>query len=314
MQSLGPLGFGRSPVMRALLECVERLALARNPLLIVGERGTGKTMLARHIHVLSRRKGPFREESVAGLQPHLELPELVGHCEGAFTGAKGNRKGLIEEAHGGTLFLDEIGDASVELQRILLKLIERRAIRRVGENRDLPVDVRFLAATNADMEELVRQGRFRADLLDRFGHFVVRVPRLAERRDDIVPLAEQFLQRMAAEQRWPAPPSLSPELKDLLTAAPWPGNVRELENVFAFALCSAHPGRPLALSDFPPKVLEVLETLPGRSCEAMIDRVRQELARAGGNKSKAARALGISRPRLYRILDAAAGEGTRAAS
>ena len=314
MQPLGPLGFGRSPVMRALLERVERLAVAPNPLLILGERGTGKTMLAQHIHDLSGRSGRYKEESVGGLQPYLELAELVGHCAGAFTGAKWNRKGLIEEAQGGTFFLDEIGDASVELQRILLKLVERQTIRRVGESRDVPVDVRFLAATNADPDELVKQGRFRADLLDRFGYFVVQVPRLAERREDIVPLALQFVGGMAKKWDWP-PPKLSPELEDALRAAPWPGNVRALVNACEIAMYFAQPGQTLTFRDFPPKALAVFQVEPGKASAAtMIARVREEQARAGGNKSKAARALGITRPRLYRILDAAGDDEARAAS
>lgn len=313
MQPLGPLGFGRSPVMRALLERVERLAVASNPLLILGERGTGKTMLAQRIHDLSGRSGRYKEESVAGLQPHLELAELVGHCAGAFTGARFNRKGLIEEAQGGTFFLDEIGDASVELQRILLRLLERQTIRRVGESRDVPVDVRFLAATNADPDELVRQGRFRADLLDRFGYFVVRVPRLAERREDIIPLALRFLGKMAEQRNWPAP-TLSPELEEALRAAPWPGNVRALLSACEIVMCFAQPGQTLTLRDFPPEAIAVFQVEPGTPSDAtLIERVRQELSRAGGNKSRAARALGMSRPRLYRILDADAGDGPRAA-
>ncbi len=290
--------------MRALLQLAWRLAPTPNALLITGERGTGKTWLARRVHEMSGRTGRLVEESVAGLQPGLELTELVGHVKEAFTGATSNRPGLIEEAHRGTLFLDEIGDASVALQRMLLTLLERGAIRGVRGLRGVPVDVRFLTATNADLEQLVRQGKFRADLRDRFGYFVLPMPRLADRREDIIPLAEEFLAEFAKRDKWPGPPQLSQEVKDLFYAAPWPGNVRALRLACAFAMTFASPGHPLGLKELPPEFLALVDRRPGGAMTSSKHReARAALARAGGNKSEAARQLGISRPRLYRMLD-----------
>jgi DNA-binding NtrC family response regulator len=313
------LVFGRSPAMRTLLEQAEHLAPQRYPLLILGERGTGKSVLARYIHARSGREGPLIEESVSGLQPQLELAELVGHARGAFTGAVTDQIGLIEAAHRGTFFLDEIGNASVAVQQILLRLLERQAVRRIREARDRPVDVRFLAATNADLSAAILRGDFRADLKDRFGPFVLSVPSLRERRDEVLPLAHYFVEREAAALGFSAPPALGSEVCDALLAARWPGNVRELEQVCQFAVCWAEPGGEIGLGHLPPTFVAplgpVLQRRHDRSRAAEARRrlrqqkladVRDALARTGGNKTRAARLLRISRQQVHRILAAAA--------
>ena len=204
MSAATPLVFGDSRATCALLDEARRLARVPDPLLILGEAGTGKTALARYVHELSGRTGPFVSESVAGIPRYLETATLRGHAKGAFTGALTDRIGLLEGANGGTLFLDEIADASRPLQHLLLRTVESATTRRVGEPRERPLDVRIIAATNADLARLAARGRFRRDLLQRFGYFVLRVPKLSERREDILPLAERFISDYAAIVKLPS--------------------------------------------------------------------------------------------------------------
>lgn len=222
--------FGTSAVVSKVLDQCARFARTRDPIVLVGERGTGKTALAAHIHELSQRPGEFVEESAAGLPRDMEVARLAGHVRGAFTDAREDRPGLLEVAHGGTFFLDEVQLASAQLQGVLLRLLEKSCIRRLGDVRERPVDVRLIAASNEDLAALVAQSRFRADLLDRFGCMVVRLPALAERRDEIIPLAECFLAEAAREHALDSQPTMSVPLQDLLLASPWPGNIRQLRS------------------------------------------------------------------------------------
>jgi DNA-binding NtrC family response regulator len=295
--------FGRSPAMTKLLGAAERYARSRHPLLILGQRGTGKTVLARYIHDQSGRTGEFRKVSVPNIPENLEYSYLAGHARGAFTGAHEDRIGLLESAHRGTLFLDELAETSPRVQEILLQLLDDGSVRRVGEVRDRTVDVRFVGATNADLHQLTSERRFRADLLDRFGFLTLRIPPLAERRDEILPLAEVNLMREAGLIGIGEQPVLSEQARAAFMVAPWPGNVRELEAVCRYAVLNIEPGRPIGLDGLPPEfVASVGEIVRARCVASRVD-LHEALAQAAGNKSRAARAMGISRRHLYRLLE-----------
>ncbi len=308
------LVFGASVATSGLLALAARLARCRDPLLIIGPSGVGKTVLAQHIHELSGRTGPFLEVSLPTLSPELGHGMLAGYIKGSFTGAVRDHEGLVEAAHLGTLFLDEIGTASPSTQQLLLRVIETGRFIRLGEVRERAVDVRFVAATNADLDDMVGRGGFRSDLLARFGYFMLRVPSLAERRDDIVPLAEHFLQAVATEHERRQPPILSDEVHEWLRAAPWPNNVRELEQVCRYAMLALGGDEVICLEHLPPKFLE-RAMLSGSHRSASCRQpsrdpmdARTALARAAGNKAAAARLLGVSRPTFYRMLAGTASE------
>jgi DNA-binding NtrC family response regulator len=294
--------FGNSHAIQKVVAEAGRYASTRYPMLILGERGTGKSVLARHIHGLSARQGAFIRESAAAIPANLELSHLAGHVRGSFTSADRDRAGLLESAHRGTFFLDELGLASHGLQEILLHLLDDASVRRLGEVRDRPVDVRFIGATNGDLAAMAHRGEFRRDLLDRFGYLTIRLPGLADRRDEILPLADLVLQREAAELGWPRP-ALSDSVRAAFMAAPWAGNIRELESVCRYAVLSAPNGGPIEMCDLPPEFVASLgEVLQSRHEQSAAERARDALARAGGNKAKAARLLGISRQQFYRLL------------
>jgi DNA-binding NtrC family response regulator len=277
----------------------------------LGRAGTGKSALAQHIHSLSGRTGPFVEESAPAIPRDMEAAHLTGHARGAFTGAHEDRKGLLEAAHLGTFFLDEIGLASAQLQQVLLRLTERRPQRRLGELRERPVDVRLIAATNEDLAANVKAGSFRADLLDRFGHMIVRMPNLADREDEILPLANHFLAEAATERQLLEPPILSQAVQDFFMASKWPGHVRELRAVCRASLVMALPECRIEMQHLPPEFVAPLgdigRTRYSRAISEPVLSLQQALEKAGGNKSKAARLLGISRQQLYRLLHAASG-------
>ena len=221
------------PVSRRLLEYVEKLAPSEVPVLITGETGTGKELVAQHIHQASGRKGPFLAVNCGAISDHLAESELFGHEAGSFTGASGKREGWFEAAHGGTLFLDEIGDLPLGMQVKLLRVLEEREVVRIGSRKSIPVDVRLVAATNADLEHAVSVGRFRSDLLYRLNIAQARVAPLRERPSDILPLARHFLQ---SQRNGMATPELSSGAGEALLHYTWPGNIRELRNVMRFAL------------------------------------------------------------------------------
>jgi DNA-binding NtrC family response regulator len=296
--------FGTSAAITKVLDQCARFARSRDPVVLLGERGTGKTVLAQYIHELSGRPGEFVKVSASHIPEHLELAHLGGHSRGSYTGADRDQLGLLEAAHTGTFFLDELGHASAKVQEILLQVIEEGTIRRVRETRSRPLDVRFVLATNADLNHLVEEGCFRKDLLDRLGFCRIRVPSLADRPDEIPQLLRFYLEREAAEDRMEKVPELSPELLGCLQSAPWPGNIRELENLCKYLVKFADLARPLELADLPYDFVGPLGDILRHLHESASDkaRVREALRRTGGNKSAAARLLGMSRTHFYRLL------------
>lgn len=287
---------GCSSTMRSLAEVAARYAKTPYPILLLGERGTGKSVLAEQIHTYSGRSGRFVKSSAATIPDNLEVSYLAGHARGAFTGAIYEQVGMLEAAHRGTLFLDEIGLASSRLQQILLQVLDDGTLTRIGEVRARPVDTRIIAGTNEDVDAAVADGRFRADLRDRFGDLVLEVPPLRARRDEVVPLAERFVQSTAAEIRVAAP-ALSPAAVAALLRHPWPGNVRELESVCRRAVIHAQGLDQIDVGSLPPR----FSSLDAVQVETT-GRVQTALERSGGNKTEAARLLGISRQHLYRLV------------
>lgn len=229
------------PASAALLKYIERIAPSEAPVLINGETGTGKELVARHIHLLSGRKGPFLAINCGAISDHLAESEFFGHEAGSFTGATGKREGWFEAANGGTLFLDEIGDLPLPLQVKLLRVLQEREVVRIGSRKPIPVDIRLVAATNVDLGHAVSAGHFRRDLLYRINIAQVRLPPLRERPGDILPLARYFA-KMYSQRMGYSQPEFSPESILLLNRYGWPGNIRELENVVHFALLVAKSG------------------------------------------------------------------------
>jgi transcriptional regulator with GAF, ATPase, and Fis domain len=226
------------PASRALLDYLERMAPSDVPVLVNGETGTGKELVARHVHRLSKRTGPFLAVNCGAITEQLAESELFGHEAGSFTGAVGRRQGWFEAADGGTLFLDEIGDLPLSLQVKLLRVLQEREVVRLGSRKPISIDVRLVAATNVDLNHAVHAGRFRLDLLYRLNIAQVRLPPLRERPGDIEPLAEHFLKQYT-QRLGRAPVRLSEGARKTLLRYPWPGNIRELENAIHFALLVA---------------------------------------------------------------------------
>ena len=299
--------------MVEIYKLIARMAALDTTVLIEGETGTGKELVARAIHGASARAArPFVVVDCAALPETLFESELFGHERGAFTGAFAARRGLLETSTGGTCFLDEIGELTAPLQAKLLRTLQDRSIRRVGGNDAIPVDVRVVAATNRDLRRLIADGGFRDDLYYRLNVVTITVPPLRERASDIPLLAQHFLE-IFARRGGRAVKRLAPEAVALLTAYRWPGNVRELEHVIerATALSSSET---LLLDDFPPHLHEERDRAPRLPSEGMtledVKRwyVNKVLEEAGGNKLRAAELLGIDRRTLYRILERQATE------
>ncbi len=242
---LPPL-LGESPAFLALAEDISRVAALERPVLVIGERGTGKELVAARLHFLSQRwDGPLVKLNCAALAENLLESELFGHEAGAFTGAVKRRGGRFEMADGGSLFLDEIAAASQAVQEKLLRVIEYGAFERVGGNATLQVDVRVIGATNVDLPAAAEAGRFRADLLDRLAFEVITLPPLRARPEDIPLLAGYFGREMAGELGWPRFPGFAEAAMERLLAHAWPGNVRELRNVVERAIARGGPDRPI---------------------------------------------------------------------
>jgi DNA-binding NtrC family response regulator len=294
-----------------LRQALDRAALviphATVTLLLSGETGTGKELLARAIHYNGpRRDAPFVDVNCAAIPETLLESELFGHEKGAFTDATTTKPGLFEVASGGTLFLDEIGHLPLQLQGKLLRALEERSIRRVGGTRTIPVDVRIIAATHVDLATAVSRGEFRQDLYYRLNVVPLSLPPLRDRREDILPLAREFLSRFSREYGLPQP-RLTPATERALAAHPWPGNVRELRNVIERAVL-LHRGEALDPSDVAPQMATATSAeapIPFPATMAEITRAAAlaMVDRCIGNKSEAARRLDISRPRLLRLLD-----------
>ena len=244
---------GQSGVFLDALERASRAAALDRPVLVIGERGTGKELVAERLHRLSPRwDQPLVVMNCAALPETLIEAELFGHEAGAFTGATKQRTGRFEEAHGGTLFLDELGTLSMGAQERLLRAVEYGEITRIGSSRPLRVDVRIVAATNEHLPDKVDRHEFRADLLDRLSFEVVTLPPLRARRGDVAVLTDHFGRRMAAEMGWERWWGFSPEAMELLTQYRWPGNVRELRNVVERAVYRWERAEPIASIEFDP--------------------------------------------------------------
>ena len=305
---------GASPAMLDVYKMVARVAPTMSTVLVVGESGTGKELVARAIHTHSpRAAGPFVAVNCTALTESLLESELFGHAKGAFTGAVAAKRGIFEEAQGGTVFLDEIGDVNAKMQAQLLRVLQEGEIRRVGGTEAIKVDVRVVAATNRELEEEVKAGRFREDLYFRINVVTIRLPPLRERPTDIPLLVEHFLAKYAARERR-ADAGVAREAQALLSRYAWPGNVRELENVIERALALSKDGVILP-SDLPPE-LAAAEAAPAaagapgglvddRPTLAELERryIELILRETGGNKKRAAEILGIDRRTLYRTLE-----------
>jgi DNA-binding NtrC family response regulator len=298
---------GGSDALRTALERASRIIPHGGvTVLIAGETGTGKELLARAIHYDGpRREAPFVDINCAAIPEQLLESELFGHEKGAFTDASAAKPGLFEVAHGGTLFLDEIGHMPLGLQGKLLRALEERAIRRVGGTRSIPVDVRIIAASHVDLAQAVQRRAFREDLYYRLNVVQLELPPLRHRRDDILPLARHFLVKFASEYGV-ALPDITPGAERALQSADWPGNIRELRNMMERALLLGG-GLEIAAGDVQPPATaasgEGVLPFPATLSEVIGAAAHEMLARCGGNKSDAARKLGISRSRLQRLLE-----------
>ncbi len=296
----------RSPAMQEVLSLIHRVAPTDTTVLITGESGTGKELVARTLHHLSGRRGRFVAVSVASLPDSLVEAELFGYERGAFTGADRSRPGRFEAAQDGTLFLDEIGELSPAIQVKLLRVLQERTVERLGSNEPIPLRVRLVAATNRNLEELVRQGRFREDLYYRLNVVHIHLPPLRERREDIVPLAEYFLQRYRRELHKPVE-GFTREALYALLEYPWPGNIRELQNVIERAVVltrhSLITPEDLALPAMGTASQNLEHRVPTLE-EVERAHIQRVLALTGGNLSEAARLLGIHRNTLRQKLKA----------
>lgn len=309
-QDDGPLPdmIGESPAMKGLSRRVRQAAAAGCSVLVTGETGTGKELVARAIHRLGDRSGgPFVALNCAALPSEMIESELFGHAHGAFTGAVRSRHGLFRAADRGTLFLDEIGAMPLALQSRLLRAMEARAVRAVGTVDEVPVDVRVVAATNADLRDAVAHGTFREDLLLRLGAFPVEIPPLRARGDDVIFITRYFLSKFDTGSG-PSPRELTAAAIRALRRYSWPGNVRELENCVQAALVAAGNG-PIDVEHLPARVrdTDVTADVPGEAGATDLDVVERRhiervLEEAGGNRSAAARKLGMNRVTLYRKL------------
>jgi DNA-binding NtrC family response regulator len=296
-----------SPRMRAVFETARRVAAAEIPVLIYGETGTGKEVLARAIHAASgRRRKPLRCVNCASIPETLIESALFGHERGAFTSADRRAKGVFEEASGGTVLLDEIGELSAAAQAALLRVLETQTISRVGSSKEIPVDVRILAATHRDLERMCQEDAFRWDLYYRLETMVIRIPPLRERPEEILPLAERFM-REASRANQCKVDKIAPEARRLLEAHGWPGNVRELRNTIARAVVIAQDATIVA-DDLPSRVrrsrqqagpgLEAASTEPDLNIKEKVKRYEAQLllealSKHDWNQTRTAKALGI---------------------
>lgn len=297
---------GQSPGMRTLFGLIDSVAQTEAPVMIHGQSGTGKELVARAVHESSSRKGkPFIKVNCAALNENLLESELFGHVKGAYTGADRIRIGRFEAAHEGTIFLDEIGDIPMSTQVKLLRVLEEKEIERVGDHQPVSVDVRIISATNKNLENLIGQDQFREDLYFRINVFPLNIPPLAERPEDIPLLVRHFIDQNNTKSGKRLD-GITPAAMNRLLQYGWPGNVRELRNTieYAFVLC---PGGWIDIGHLPPKVTQNPGPLPapvkrgsasGREREALLEALRQ----SSGNQSEAARRLGVSRITVWKRI------------
>jgi two-component system response regulator HydG len=305
---------GTSPAMREVLDLMERVAAVDVPVLLRGETGTGKSMVAGAIHAQSpRAKAAFVAVNCAALPEALLESELFGHMKGSFTGATSDRPGLFVEAEHGTILLDEIGELPLAIQGKLLHVLERGAVRPVGSSRERPVDVRIIAATHRDLQEMAHQQKFREDLLYRLDVVAVEIPALRHRREDILPLAEHFLRTFRA--KYPDSPvtGFSPAALTRIMDYAWPGNVRELAHLIQRVVVLGK-GPVADLDALPPALLQEGPAASGGFSEILPARELQHryavwaLERCGSHKSRTAERLGIDIKTLNRWLMEGPGE------
>ncbi len=309
---------GNDRRMQAIFKTVRAVADTRTTVLVTGESGTGKTVVARALHAMSsRRNGPFVEVNCGAMPETLLESELFGHVRGSFTGAHRDKPGKFEAAHGGTIFLDEIGTSSPAFQVRLLRVLQDRIVERVGDNKTIETDVRIVLATNLDLEAAVKDGRFREDLYYRINVVAIEMPPLRQRPDDIPPLAIHFLRRFAHDHGKPVE-RFSPRALQILQQARWPGNVRQLENVVERAVVFAQ-GAVVEPADLPPNLVPTAGTatagvdpvalpggdpLPLRDSLGLAEKqlLEQALVHCSGNRERAARVLDINRSTLFAKL------------
>ncbi|HXG02938.1 MAG TPA: sigma-54 dependent transcriptional regulator [Candidatus Binatia bacterium] len=307
-----PLAFerliGARTGLRAAVELARKVLDSDTTVLLLGETGTGKEVFARLLHEHGpRRSRRFVAQNCGALPETLLESELFGHVRGAFTGAVAERRGLFEEADGGTVFLDEVGEMSPAMQLRLLRVLQEGEIRRVGASQARRVDVRVIAATNADLEAEVETGRFRRDLYYRLSVFPIRLPPLRERAGDIPALAEHFL-RLSRQRARRAVAGIAPEAMAALQAYPFPGNVRELENEIERAVMLVDDGQPIGLPHLSERIRGAATGTPGgrpglaEAIEQLKRRMIEDALREGGSKTRAAERLGISRQSLQQML------------
>ena len=308
---------GKSQPMQKLFQMLETVASTNSTILITGETGSGKEVVARAIHHASpRRVQRFVALNCSAIPETLLEAELFGHVRGAFTGAVGNRQGRLEQAHKGTLFLDEVGTMSTALQMKLLRVLQEREFERVGDSHSIKVDVRVMAATNSDLAQMVADGEFREDLFYRLNVIAVQLPPLRERKEDIPLLVKHFLDRLAADTPDTKPKTVSQDAMRRLMAFQWPGNVRQLENAIERAVAMSAGRGQLDVADLPLEIQQAQETvlasqvtLPeeGIDLDAFVANVERELIqrsleRTGGNKGAAAKLLNLKRTTLVEKL------------
>jgi DNA-binding NtrC family response regulator len=301
----------RAPAMKECLALVRKAADSDMPVLLLGESGTGKELLARMLHARGgRRDAPFLAVNCAAIPESLLESELFGHRRGAFTDAREDRRGLLQEADGGTLLLDEIGDMPLPLQAKILRVLQEGEVHPVGASAPVKVDVRIVAATHRNLTELVAERRFREDLFYRIDVIAVRIPPLRERPEDLLPLVAHMLEKHGARLRRPDV-KIAPEALDRLRSHSWPGNVRELENAVQRALALSESD-VISVEDLPEQLREPVDPesargagTPGVSLANVTrDHVLRVLQSVRGNKAAAARLLGVDRKTLYRKLEA----------
>jgi DNA-binding NtrC family response regulator len=302
---------GQSPAMQEIFEIVRQVAPTRAAVLLTGESGTGKELIAKAIHQLSpRAKQPFVAVHCAALAPTLLESELFGHEKGAFTGAHERRIGRFEQAQGGTLFLDEIGEIDATLQVKLLRFLGERTFERVGSNKTLAADARLIAATNKNLEELVKAGTFREDLFFRLHVVEIHLPPLRERAGDIPLLAQSFLREFARENGKPVNDFTAEALERLMNH-PWPGNVRELRTAIEHAVVFCR-GEKISARDLPPSARSggtgrLSETPLSQRNDLTVQEAEKQLIihalkETGGNRTLAAKKIGMSRRTFHRKL------------
>ena len=304
-----PMFWGTSPAMAAIRKTLDKIAPTDATVLITGENGTGKDVLAREIHAHSlRSEKPMVAVDAGAITETLFESELFGHVKGAFTDAHTDHVGKFEQADGGTLFLDEIGNIPLHLQAKLLRVIQNRSVVRVGGSKAIPVDIRLICATNMDLEQLVREGRFREDLYYRINTVHIHLPALRERKEDIVPLSQRFLEGFAEKYHRPLT-GLDDSAKAVLEGSHWSGNIRELQNCIEKAVILSE-GNVLTSKDLDARSESGMTggVIPGLTGNLLHNAqeeerlVREAMERSNGNISVAAKMLGVSRPTMYAKL------------